>query len=72
MILLIDTTKFVLHSKISTEMSIRRLNFFVHREEEYLSIMFYDNYVVLYELNSEKYCKITGHRSFVANTAYSQ
>ncbi len=32
--------------------------------------MFYENYALLYKLNERKYCKLTGHRSFVANVAF--
>jgi hypothetical protein len=34
--------------------------------------MFYENYVILLGMNSHRYCKLTGHRSFVANVGYSQ
>jgi len=33
--------------------------------------MFYDNYVVLYQLNTFRYCRLIGHRSFVANLTYN-
>jgi WD40 repeat protein len=52
-------------------MNIRRLACFSHQEEEYLGIMFYDNYVVLYQLASNRYCKLTGHRSYVGNLTYN-
>src|SRR5690242_12473075 len=51
-------------------MSIRKLNFFTNNQDQYLAIMFYDNYVLIYDLNANKYCKLIGHRSFVANVAF--
>jgi hypothetical protein len=51
-------------------MTIRKLNFFDHLDQCFLALMVYDNYVVLYDLNTQRYCKLTGHRSFIANVQY--
>ena len=34
--------------------------------------MVHDNYVILYELNQRKYCKLTGHRSFISNVGFDK
>lgn len=47
-------------------MSIRRLSCFTHCKDQYIAIMVYDNYVLLYNVDGNKFCKLTGHRSFVA------
>lgn len=52
-------------------MTIRRLACFSHQEEDYLGVMFYDNYVVLHQLSTNRYCKLTGHRSFVGNLVHT-
>ena len=51
-------------------MSIRKLNYFTDNHKEYLVIMFYDNYVVIYDIKDERYCKLVGHRSFIANIGF--
>lgn len=53
-------------------MSIRKLNYFTDNHKEYLVIMFYDNYVVIYDIKDERYCKLVGHRSFIANIGFDQ
>ena len=52
-------------------MSIRRLNYFTdNTQRQYLAIMLYDNYVVIFDLKANKYCKLIGHRSFVSNIGF--
>ena len=72
MILLIDTDKLTLKRKIATELNIRRLNYFEHQEQSFLILMPYENYIMLYELKSGKYCKLIGHRSFIAHAIYNK
>lgn len=59
-------------TKIKTEMTIRKINFFNHLNRTYLAIMVYDNYLILYDLMQQKYCKLIGHRSFIANILYDK
>lgn len=51
-------------------MSIRRLSCFTYLEDQYIAIMVYDNYVILYNADKNKYCKLIGHRSFVADVKF--
>ena len=69
-ILIIDLNRFILKEKITTQMSLRSLYFFTYKQQEFLTIMFYDNYIILYQLNSHRFIKLIGHRSFVANVGF--
>ena len=71
-ILIIETFKFETKTKIQTQMTIRKLNFFKHLEDGYLAILVYDNYLILYDLVEKKYCKLIGHRSFISSVAYDK
>lgn len=53
-------------------MSIRRLSCFTYNQDQYIAIMVYDNYVFLYNVDANKFCKLMGHRSFVATVAFDQ
>ena len=70
--MLIDLSKFALKAKIHAEVSLRTLSYFKYRKEDFLAIMVHDNYVILYELNQRKYCKLTGHRSFISNVGFDK
>jgi hypothetical protein len=49
-------------------MPIRNVNhYFISSNHEYLTVMPYEDYVILVDLKEKKYVRLTGHRCFVAN-----
>ena len=69
-ILVINAENFALKGTIQTEMPIRKLSTFVLDKQEYLFILPYENYVLLLNRHQAKYCKLSGHRSYVGNAIY--
>jgi hypothetical protein len=51
-------------------MPIRRLGFFSDNQNHFLAIMPYENYLLLYSINQNKYCKLRGHRSYIGNIKF--
>lgn len=52
-------------------MPVRKLTSFSHKGQPYLALLPYENYIVLYSLATNTYCKLRGHKSFISNVAYS-
>jgi hypothetical protein len=52
-------------------MNIRKIYPFEHKKEQFLAILVYSNYAILYNLDKNKYLKIIGHRSFIAGMLYN-
>lgn len=53
---------------IKMTMPIRKMNHYNYVEGQFLSIMPYEDYVILVDLTRLKYAKIVGHRCFIANS----
>ena len=53
-------------------MSLRSLTYFNRQKKDYLAIMYYDNFVILLDLSTNRYVKLIGHRSFIADVVYDQ
>lgn len=62
---------FVVKSKIHTELPIRRLNYFEMASKPFLLLMPYENYLIVYSLASNSYCRLRGHKSFIANAIFN-
>lgn len=70
-VLIIDMTHFLLKGMIRPEMPVRKLTSFTHRGHPCLTMLPYENYIIVYSLNNNTYCKLRGHKSFISNVAYS-
>lgn len=70
-VLIIDMTHFLLKGMIRPEMPVRKLTSFTHRDQPYLAMLPYENYIIIYSLANNTYCKLRGHKSFISNVAYS-
>lgn len=70
-VLIIDMTHFLLKEVIRPEMPVRRLSSFSHKGQPYLAMLPYENYIILYSLATNTYCKLRGHKSFISNLVYS-
>lgn len=63
---------FVVKSRIHTEMPIRRLNYFWSASQPFLLLMPYENFLIVYSLGSNSYCRLRGHKSFIASALFNQ
>ena len=70
-VLIIDMTHFLIKGMIRPEMPVRKLSSFSYKGQPYLALLPYENYIILYSLANNTYCKLRGHRSFISNVAYS-
>lgn len=70
-VLLIDHTHFALKTVISLQIPIRNITTFFHEEKDYLAILPYENHFIIYNLANNRYCKMRGHRSYVASVHYN-
>ncbi len=69
-ILFIETAKYNIFRKIKTEMTIRRLGVFQHKSDYFLIILVYADHALVYNLLTNRYCKLVGHKSFLAGILY--
>jgi hypothetical protein len=69
-ILVLDYSHFVLKSVIQLQIPLRNLSSFSRESQDYLILMPYENYAILFNLHAGKYCKLRGHKSFIANATY--
>ena len=51
-------------------MTIRRLGVFQHKTDYFLVILVYADYALIYNLLANRYCKLIGHKSFIAGIVY--
>lgn len=70
-VLLLDHQHFTLKAVIRLQIPLRNLGAFSHEGQECLVLMPYENHIVLYNLNNNTYCKMRGHRSYIAGVHYS-
>lgn len=70
-IVVVDYNHFMLKRVVRLETPLRNLVSFCSASQEYLVLMPYENYIILYNLTAGNYCKLRGHKSFVANAAFS-
>jgi hypothetical protein len=71
-VLILDYSYFVLKGRICLQIPLRNLTAFTRKGQEFLLLMPYENYLLAYNLSNDRYCKLRGHKSYIAAAAYHE